>query len=115
MISITVNISEYDKYYDLALFINSVLNIIVLCANVTAFYEIDNIVYQENNNIMMKELYNYTGHSLYFGANVFVTWGKINLSRRYPGVFLHERRQNVDLGLIGVLVLPSCNFSAVRW
>ena len=38
MISVTVNISEYDKYHDLPPLINLVPNIIVLCVKVRAFY-----------------------------------------------------------------------------
>ena len=47
------------SYHDLAPLINSVLNILllVLCAKVRAFYEIDNTVYQGNNG-MIEELYN---------------------------------------------------------
>ena len=46
------------SYHDLAPLINSVLNILLLCAKVRAFYEIDNTVYQGNNGIMIEELYN---------------------------------------------------------
>ena len=50
MILITVNISEYAWYYDMAPLINSVLNILVLCAKVRAFFGIDNTVYQGRRN-----------------------------------------------------------------